>query len=72
MLCYNCYFLLERPMLKMTPQSTMQDSINHYTEKFEQILEEKTERIEQREVEEGPKQTVEEFSWGDIQMPDKF
>ena len=72
MLCYNCYFLLERPMLKMTPQTTMQDSINHYTEKFEQILEEKTERIEQREVKEGPKQTVEEFSWGDIQMPDKF
>ena len=72
MLCYNCYFDLDRPMLKMTPQATMQSSIEHYTEKFEEILEEKTEKIS-REQEKNPPQTkVEEFNWGDITITEKF
>jgi len=72
MLCYNCYFLLDRPMLKMTPQTTMADSINHYSDKLDEILEEKTERIEAREEAEGVKQVVQDFNWGDITIPDKF
>ena len=72
MLCYNCYFLLDRPMLKMTPHTTMADSINHYSDKLDEILEEKTERIEAREEAEGVKQVVQDFNWGDITIPDKF
>ena len=72
MLCYNCYFILDRPMLKMTPQNTMESSMNHYAEKFEEILEEKTEKINKREETEEPKTKVEEFNWGDISIPTKF
>ena len=75
MLCYNCYFLLDRPMYKMTKQKRMEASIEHYTDKFEEILNEETERIdkqieEQDEVE--IKTKVEEFKWGEITMPKKF
>ncbi len=59
-------------MLKMTPQTTMADSINHYADKFDAILEEKTERIEAREENEGVKQVVQDFNWGDITIPTKF
>mgnify|MGYP004141036059 CR=1 FL=1 len=72
MLCYNCYFILDRPMLKMTPQTTMQNSIEHYTEKFEEILEEKTDEVEKKIEETPPKTKVEEFNWGDITIPKKF
>ena len=71
MLCYNCYFILDRPMLKMTPQTTMQNSIEHYTEKFEEILEEKTEEINIAQDSQETKTVVSDFNWGDIQIPDK-
>ena len=46
--------------------------MNHYAEKFEEILEEKTEKINKREETEPPKTKVEEFNWGDISIPTKF
>jgi hypothetical protein len=46
--------------------------MNHYAEKFEEILEEKTEKINKREETEEPKTKVEEFNWGDISIPTKF
>tara|TARA_B100001559_G_C16281027_1_gene520623 strand:+ start:49 stop:237 length:189 start_codon:yes stop_codon:yes gene_type:complete len=62
-------------MYKMTKQKRMEASIEHYTDKFEEILNEKTEEIdkqieEQDEVE--IKTKVEEFKWGEITMPKKF
>ncbi len=72
MLCYNCYFILDRPMLKMTPQTTMQNSINHYADKFEEILEEKTEEINLIQDEKETKTVVKDFNWGEISIPDKF
>ena len=59
-------------MLKMTPQNTMESSMNHYAEKFEEILEEKTEKINKREETEEPKIKVEEFNWGDISITTMF
>ena len=42
------------------------------SDKLDEILEEKTERIEAREEAEGVKQVVQDFNWGDITIPDKF
>ena len=50
----------------------MQNSIEHYTEKFEEILEEKTDEVEKKIEETPPKTKVEEFNWGDITIPKKF
>ena len=59
-------------MLKMTPQTTMQNSINHYADKFEEILEEKTEEINLIQDEKETKTVVKDFNWGEISIPDKF
>ena len=83
MLCYNCYFLLDRPMIPMSrkyqEQRRMAESMNLYKEKFDKILNEETDRIdEQIEVHENKEENkdknpkVEEFKWGDITMPNKF
>ncbi len=71
-LCYNCFFHLDRPMVKMTPQASMQHSIEHYTEKFEQILEEKTEAINVEQESQDTKTVVTDFNWGEITIPEKF
>jgi hypothetical protein len=53
--------------------------MNHFQDKFDEILEEKTDEIDEKiqAIEEkddsakaNPK--VEDFKWGDIAMPDKF
>ena len=83
MLCYNCYFLLDRPMIPMSKkyqeQKRMADSLHHFKDKFDEILEEKTDEIDEKiqAIEEQDdldkaKPKVEDFKWGDIAMPDKF
>ena len=83
MLCYNCYFLLDRPMIPMSKkyqeQKRMADSMNHFSDKFDEILEEKTEQIEEKiqaidEKDDSAKAKpkVEDFNWGDISIPTKF
>jgi predicted ribonuclease toxin of YeeF-YezG toxin-antitoxin module len=53
--------------------------MNHFQDKFEEILEEKTDEIDEKiqaidEIDDldKAKPKVEEFKWGDIAMPDKF
>jgi hypothetical protein len=83
MLCYNCYFLLDRPMIPMSKkyqeQKRMADSLHHFKEKFDEILEEKTDEIDEKiqaieEIDDldKAKPKVQDFQWGDIAMPDKF
>ena len=83
MLCYNCYFLLDRPMIPMSKkyqeQKRMADSLHHFKDKFDEVLNEETERIdsqieeyENKEENKDKKAKVEEFNWGDITMPNKF
>lgn len=79
MLCYNCYFLLDRPMIPMSKkyqeQKRMQDSLHHFKDKFDEALNEKTEQIDKQIEEQDEKEIktkVEEFNWGDITMPTKF
>jgi hypothetical protein len=59
----------------MTKQKRMEASIEHYTDKFEQILNEKTEHIDKQIEEQDKKEIktkVEEFNWGEITLPKKF
>jgi len=75
MLCYNCYFHLDRPMLKMSPQSRMQSSIEHFTEKFEEQLNDTGSMAveENSSIDSEPALGKhQDFSWGEIQLPDKF
>jgi hypothetical protein len=64
---------------KYQQQKRMQDSLNHFGDKFDEILNEETERIdeqieahENKEENKDKKAKVEEFKWGDITMPNKF
>ena len=64
---------------KYQEQKRMADSMNHFQDKFEEILEEKTDEIDEKiqaidEIDDldKAKPKVEEFKWGDIAMPDKF
>ena len=61
---------------KYQEQKRMADSMNHFQDKFDKILEEKTEQIDEKiqEVEEvtSNKPKVEEFNWGEISIPKKF
>tara|TARA_R100000742_G_C4176690_1_gene13175 strand:- start:135 stop:347 length:213 start_codon:yes stop_codon:yes gene_type:complete len=64
---------------KYQEQKRMADSLHHFKDKFDDILNEETERIEDKKkaIEETEdlakaKPKVEEFKWGDIAMPDKF
>jgi len=78
MLCYNCYFHFNRPLLKMSPQSRMQSSIEHFTEKFEEELNavgdtaSMAEEVNAEVTSTPAPPKHQDFSWGDIQLPDKF
>ena len=80
MLCYNCYFLLDRPMIPMSrkyqEQKRMADSMNLYKEKFDKILEDTTDAVDE-DIQEYEKNTevkpkIEKFQWGSISIPTKF